>query len=74
VPDLNSARAFELLTEEAVKGLAEAAGNPRDRALVLVLYESGCRAGEILSLSIKNVQFDEYGAQLIVSGKQVQEG
>jgi len=58
-----------LLTEEEVKGLAEAAGNPRDRALVLVLYESGCRVGEILSLSIKNVQFDEYGAQLIVSGK-----
>jgi integrase len=37
--------------------------------LVLVLYESGCRIGEILSLRIKHACFDEYGAQLIVNGK-----
>jgi len=59
----------ELLTEDEVKRLAEAARTPRDRALVLVLYDSGCRIGELLSLRIKNVQFDEYGAQLIVNGK-----
>lgn len=59
----------ELLTEDEVKKMAEAASNPRDRALVLVLYESGCRIGEILSLKIKNVQFDDHGAQLIVNGK-----
>lgn len=59
----------ELLTEEDIKKLAETADNPRDRALVLVLYESGCRVGELLSLRIKNIQFDEYGAVLLVSGK-----
>ena len=59
----------ELLTEEEVKRMVEAATNPRDKALILVLYESGCRIGEILSLGIRNVQFDEYGAQLIVHGK-----
>ena len=59
----------ELLTQEEVTALADAAFHPRDKALVLVLYESGCRIGEVLSLNIKNVQFDEYGAQLIVNGK-----
>jgi len=59
----------EILTEDEVKKLAEHAKNPRDKAFILVLYESGCRIGEILSLRIRNVQFDEYGAVLIVSGK-----
>jgi len=58
-----------LLTEDEVKRIAEAAMNQRDRALVLVLYETGCRIGEILSLRIGNVQFDKYGAILLVDGK-----
>jgi len=59
----------ELLTEDEVKRLAEAADNPRDRALVLVLYETGCRAGEILSLRVKHVTVDEHGGVLVVMGK-----
>ena len=59
----------ELLTEEEVKRLAEAAESPRDRAFVLSLYESGCRVGELTSLRVKHVQFDKYGAVLIVNGK-----
>ena len=52
----------ELLTEEEVKRLAEAAENPRDRDFILTLYESGCRVGELISLRLKHVQFDNYGA------------
>lgn len=59
----------QLLTYDEVKRIAEAALHPRDKALVLVLYESGCRIGEILSLKIGNVEFDQYGAVLLVSGK-----
>jgi len=33
----------ELLTQEEVTALADAAFHPRDKALLLVLYESGCR-------------------------------
>ena len=58
-----------LLTEEEVKKLAEATQNLRDRALVLVLYETGCRVGEILSLRLKDIRFDQYGAILLVDGK-----
>jgi len=61
--------ADKLLTEQEVVRLAERAGNYRDKALVLVLYESGCRIGELLGLRIKDITFDEYGALLSVTGK-----
>ncbi len=59
----------EILTEEDIKKTIDAAQNARDRALVAVLYESGCRAGEFLSMRMKNVSFDRYGAVIIVHGK-----
>jgi integrase len=59
----------ELLTEDDVDRLVKKADNLRDKALILTLYESGCRIGELASLRIKNVEFDRYGAVLIVSGK-----
>ena len=58
-----------LLTEDEVKRMAECADHPREKAFVFTLYESGCRIGEILSLRLRNVQFDEFGAILRVSGK-----
>jgi len=58
-----------LLTEEEIKRLAEASQNQRDRALILLTYETGTRVGEILSLKVGNVRFDEYGAIMIVDGK-----
>jgi len=59
----------EILTEQDVLNMAGVASNSRDKALVLVLYESGCRIGELLSLKMKNVYFDQYGAVLRVTGK-----
>jgi len=70
-PRLSKSRKLpeELLTEAEVIRLAKAADHPRDRALVLLIYESGCRIGELLTLRIKNVSFDENGAILRVTGK-----
>ena len=59
----------EILTRDEVKKLVDAAPNPRDRALIMVLYESGARAGELLGIKIKHVQFDQYGAQVMLDGK-----
>jgi integrase len=61
--------ADKLLSESEVLRLAEAAENHRDRAFVLVLYESGCRIGEILGLRMRDIACDENGALLSVSGK-----
>lgn len=59
----------ELLTEEDIIKLINATNNPRDKAFVAMLYETGCRIGEILFIRIKHIQFDNYGAVVIVSGK-----
>jgi len=58
-----------LLTEDDIKKLIEAADHPRNKALISLLYESGCRIGEIASLRINNIAFDEKGAILTVFGK-----
>jgi len=59
----------ELLTEKEVKSLIETAWTSRDRALISVLWESGCRAGELLTLQIKHVSFEERMTRIIVHGK-----
>jgi len=59
----------DILTEAEVNMLVEAAKDSRERSFIAVLYESGCRTGEILNLKVKNVEFDEYGALLTVTGK-----
>jgi len=58
-----------LLTEDEIKKLAKTCQNQRDRALILVLYETGCRVGEILPLKLGDVQFDTHGAVMIMKGK-----
>jgi len=59
----------ELLTEDDVTRLINAAQSSRDKALVSMLYDSGGRIGEVLSLQRKNVSFDEHGAVVVVDGK-----
>ncbi|MCK4634959.1 MAG: tyrosine-type recombinase/integrase [Candidatus Aenigmarchaeota archaeon] len=59
----------ELLSKGEVIDLIEAACHMRDKALISVLYESGCRIGEVLSLRIKHVTIDDMGGQIIVDGK-----
>jgi integrase len=59
----------EILTEQEVRRLIDACETQRDRALIHTLYESGCRAGELLGLRIKDIQFDEYGCIALVKGK-----
>ncbi len=67
--NLNHKLPEDLLSEDEVLQMVEAAINPRDKTLILVLYETGCRIGELLSLQMKNVNFDQYGAVLRVTGK-----
>ena len=59
----------EILTPEEVDKLIDSADHIRDEAFVSTLYESGCRIGELLCLQIKHVQFDKFGAVLLVNGK-----
>lgn len=59
----------DLLTEKEIKQMIKDADHPRNKALISILYDSGCRIGEIGGLQVKNVNFDQYGAILTVHGK-----
>jgi site-specific recombinase XerD len=59
----------QLLTADDVQRMVDAAKNPRDKALITTLYDTGIRIGELLKLTIGHVTFDRYGVQLIVNGK-----
>jgi integrase len=57
----------ELPTEEEIRRLVEACDNPRDRAFIMTLYETGGRIGEVGSLRVKDVEFmEEYAAVRLV--------
>lgn len=60
----------DLITDEdRHKLLVSCSGNLRDRALIDVQCEAGTRPGELLTLKIKHVKFDQYGAIIHVDGK-----
>lgn len=61
----------QLVTEEEVMKLVEAAENPRDRAFIIALYESGARIGEIGSMNVGDVFIPPEGnyAKLRLRGK-----
>ena len=59
----------DMLTEDEVKLLINTADNARDKALIAVLYDSGCRIGELLSLKMKHIKFDYQSAVILVDGK-----
>ncbi|MDI3488291.1 MAG: integrase/recombinase XerD [Methanosarcinales archaeon] len=56
----------QLLTEEDVVKLIEAARNPRDRALIAVLWETGARISEVGNMQVGDVHPDDYGAILML--------
>jgi len=58
-----------LVTQENIKTLLDACTNQRDRALLMVLWDSACRISEILDRRVGDIQFDRYGATVIVTGK-----
>lgn len=54
--------AADILTPDEVNAFLSACTNSRDRALYSLLYEAGLRAGEIATLTWRQLDFDGYGA------------
>jgi len=59
----------DILTEDDILKMIEAAGNLRDKAIIAVLYDSGIRVGELLSLKTKSVELSGEPAHIVVDGK-----
>lgn len=61
----------DVLTWEDINKMIKVADNPRDRALIVTLFESGVRRGEIISCAIKHLQFFPEYAVLTVPSESV---
>ncbi|MCL7412627.1 MAG: site-specific integrase [ANME-2 cluster archaeon] len=59
----------ELLDIRDIRSLMQACTNAADLALISVLWESGCRIGELLGIMRKHVRMDSIGGVLLVNGK-----
>lgn len=59
----------DMLNDNDITKLVNVAEHPRDKALVMTLAESGCRIGELLTLTKKKICFDDKGAYFLVDGK-----
>ncbi len=59
----------QVLNKDDIKALVKAAMNPRDKALISMIFEGGLRIGEIATLKISHLEFDNYGAIAHVDGK-----
>jgi site-specific recombinase XerD len=58
-----------LLTKEDIKNQVEATHNPRDKALIWMLYETGARIGEIIDLSVGSIEDRKHGKKVVIEGK-----
>ena len=59
----------DILTREDAQKIIASTIHQRDRAMVHILWEAGVRIGELLGLKIKDVNFDNNGAIIMVNGK-----
>jgi integrase len=65
----NALQKRDLLTIDDVERIAKCARDIRDKAFIWVYFESMRRLGEILTLKVGDIEFDELGARLLVNGK-----
>lgn len=60
---------MQLITPQELKKLLDVCNNLRDKALIHVHYDAGTRIGEILSVQIKHLKYDQIGYTIAVDGK-----
>ncbi|WOF16788.1 tyrosine-type recombinase/integrase [Methanoplanus sp. FWC-SCC4] len=64
--DKTTKRPDQMLSKEDIESIIRGCLTSRDRALISVLYESGCRISELGCLTWGRIRFDEYGVILTI--------
>jgi integrase len=59
----------DLLTKDDIEAQVAAAKNPRDKALIYLLYETGARIGELIDLTVGDIEDRKHGKKVVVEGK-----
>ena len=59
----------DLLTKGDIENQVDAAKNPRDKAFIYLLYESGARIGELIDLTVGDIEDRKHGKKITIDGK-----
>jgi site-specific recombinase XerD len=59
----------DLLSKEDIENQVDAAKNPRDKALIYMLYETGARIGELIDLTVGDIEDRKNGKKVVIEGK-----
>ena len=59
----------EVLTRDEIQKLVDGCDTLRDRAMIMMYWDSGARLNEVLNLDLANLEIDRFGAVAIVDGK-----
>jgi len=68
--DSSTTEPEDLWSPEEIQELVKACKHSRDRAIISVLYESGCRISELGRLRWKDAVFDQYGVKLYLEDRK----
>ena len=59
----------DLLTRDDIDALKDACRNDRDRAFIAMLYETGARIGELIDLTVGDIEDHKHGRKVVIDGK-----
>ena len=59
----------DMLDEDEILKMLGGARDPRDKAIIALLFDSGVRSGEMLGMRVKDVDLDKELAHISVNGK-----
>lgn len=56
----------EIIKPDELDLIIDHANNSRDKAIIALLWDSGCRVGELCSIDVKHIEFDMNGARVTI--------
>lgn len=59
----------EMLSPSEIRRLVEVCDHPRDKCILMVTYDGAFRQGEVLNIQLKDIENDEHGYKITVTGK-----
>lgn len=72
--DMETVKADEILTKGEVGSIVSSCRSTRDKAIVVTLYETGARVGELARLRWRDIKFDKYGVAVRVTDTKATKG